>query len=105
MSKLPSGQARDPRPPYLEQEHTLMANQRIFTPFPSLLAGKLAKRLERSHLHDKGFLSTERVFSPSKVGNLYEVKNLLGMLTYAEDQLYINGHCNRGLDYLACDEN
>ncbi|OUL98332.1 hypothetical protein [Variovorax sp. JS1663] len=71
--------------------------KKIFTPFPSAIAGNLSSVLKASSEGDKGFQPSEYVFAPSGESTSKPLANLLK----DTDQLYINGHCNKGLDYLS----
>lgn len=93
--------------------------KKILTPFPPSQAGQLPKRLK---FHEdkqagftpksdqgqqyRGFNSTDTVLAPEKSGNTYAapLKKWLAPLMDGTDQLYINAHCNRGLNYLAADQ-
>jgi hypothetical protein len=88
-----------------------LAKKIIFTPFPRLIAGTLATALE--YIGDKpdvdgkpagrtqGFTGEQRVFAPVKNGDHYETTRSLSQLMANTDQLFINGHCHKGLDYLS----
>ncbi len=79
--------------------------KRIFTPFSLQTAGTLTSRL--SYVEDepdgeyKGFKPDEYVYAPPKNGTQYVTTQMLSLLRSSGDQLYINGHCSKGLAYLA----
>jgi hypothetical protein len=85
--------------------------KKIFTPFPRDHAGSLAGRL--AYIEDKpnvegkpenrykGFKPGEYVYSPNKrFDGSYETTRELDPLRDAADELYINAHCSKGIDYL-----
>ncbi len=83
--------------------------KRIFTPFPENNCGNLKGRLPSVGVKpDKpgrynGFQPDEYVYSPKpgRQNTKYETTTELSMIASSEDQLYINAHCSRGLDFLA----
>jgi hypothetical protein len=86
--------------------------KKIFTPFTVVEAGGLATVLQYKDDIQKGkkglesgeyrgFKTDDYVFAPPKEGDVYAKTHQLEHLTDSTDQLYINGHCNSGLDYLA----
>jgi len=92
--------------------------KKIFTPFAIGEAGTLKTRLEYSddiqtgysadHGKYRGFKtlkhgSDDYIFAPPKSKGQYGETHQLEQLRNESDQLYINGHCNRGLQYLASD--
>ncbi len=95
--------------------------KKIFTPFSRLTAGTLATALAsdgkiKPHVlgkpdgRYKGFNLGDRVFAPkeTKTKGVYERSQTLQELMGPDDQLYINAHCLRGIDYVStnvkCDD-
>jgi hypothetical protein len=70
--------------------------KKIFTPFSSATAGNLSSVLRDSG-NGKGFLNPDYVYAPSEDTANTPLSGLLA----DTDQLYINGHCNKGLGYLS----
>jgi hypothetical protein len=78
--------------------------KRILTPFTRQSAGSLTSRPhveDKKDGGDKGFKPAEYVYAPAKNGQHYISTQLLSQLRTPDDQLYINGHCSKGLNYLA----
>jgi hypothetical protein len=90
-----------------------MPKKIIFTPFEVRDQGTLSTAL--NYVGDKqkggyrGFKDTDRVspsLNPGGTGeNIYAKTELLRLLINPDDQLYINGHCSKGSDHLATNEN
>jgi hypothetical protein len=95
-------------------------NKKIFTPFTRKEAGQLANRLQFSETYQVGYAEEKKrqgqyrgfknvhgandyVSAPEREGPGYRPTTYLKELASEDDQLYINGHCNRGLDYLSSD--
>jgi hypothetical protein len=88
--------------------------KRMFCPFSEIVAGDphvlLANQLRNTDQNKKGFTPDEYVYAaekkkvPVNSTNPYEFTTKLQMLIDSDDYLYICGHCNTGLDYLASDE-
>lgn len=86
--------------------------KKIFTPFTRLSAGTLGTALayEGRNKADvvgkptgryQGFKPEDRVFAPAETKGEYKRTQELLALTDPNDQLYINAHCLRGLDYVS----
>lgn len=90
--------------------------KKLYIPFPSMIAGQLSNRLKFSeniqagYSQEKkdagkyrGFKSADLLYAPAKdrnSGNYVKTSKLAELLA-ADDQLYVNAHCNRGLDTLS----
>ena len=87
--------------------------RRIFTPFPDDNCGNLKGRLPfvgtkpDKPSQNNGFQSIEYVYAPKRdpKTNKYETTTELSIILSSTDQLYINAHCSRGLNFLANTEN
>jgi hypothetical protein len=83
--------------------------KRIFTPFTLSDAGGLATVLQyKEEIQPgkkgddyRGFKPEDYVFAPPKVENVYQKTHQLEKLVADSDQLYINAHCDSGIDYLS----
>ncbi len=86
----------------------------LFTPFPQQQAGTLANRLEFSERIQvgiseqkraagayRGFKPGDRIYSPTKQAQKYVHTGRLKQFVTLDDQVYINAHCNAGLDFLS----
>jgi hypothetical protein len=82
----------------------------IFVPFESTKAGNLINMVswepgkQKPGGKQKGFKSGDRLFAPKQVDKGYAPAGGLNGLAKKDDQLYINGHCAKGLHYLASEE-
>ena len=89
-------------------------NKLIFTPFPTDKAGTLIGRLaykpdiqaeKKGDGEYRGFKPDENKFAPhQKSPGVYDETKQFSILTNADDELYINAHCSKGIDYLANNE-
>jgi len=85
--------------------------KKLFTPFSVAEAGSLTNVLKyvgpKPDVEGKpmgryqGFRDDERVYAPKKIVGKYEKSAALSSLMDTDDQLYINAHCRRGLDYVS----
>lgn len=100
----------------------------LYIPFSVKEAGQLSNRLKYSEEIQEGYSPDKRaqgmyrgfrdtawagtkkiqesdyLYAPIKIDGIYKETKSLAGLTNEQDQLYINAHCNRGLDYLSTEQ-
>jgi hypothetical protein len=83
--------------------------KRLFTPFTLPDARGLATVLQykediqrgKKGNDYRGFKTEDYVFALPKVDSIYQKTHQLEKLMEGSDQLYINAHCDSGIDYLS----